>query len=501
MTGAVAALASYGATPPATLKYYFDAAALGAFPGVAITTSASFNGTNQYLTSTSGALSGDFTIEGWYYPTNVTGGHSLFTLGTEAANRFVVSLDGTSVTTNLYGSSTTTYTSTVSINTWTHIAVVRSGTTISIYIGGTASATTETQAGTIGNGPINLGADSGGTALFAGRISNFRIVTSALYSGASLSVPTVTLRAVSGTALLLPLTAAPFMDVSSNLLTVTNTGTVTSTASAPSLTAATTDVTGNYALTSARITASFTGSCSGTTLTVSGVTGTITVGMTIIGGTIPTGTYITAGSGSTWTINQSVTQSSTSIVGSRIVWNPTQGGVISNQFSGDGLGATSYIKGGPDWSTQRSYTVFMGYKLNTGTTATYGRLLNSVTGSPDWMMGGYSGKPKVFWTQGGAVNLTGATADTVWHLDWARFNKTTSVGSLFSVTTAQPTSSPTYTATNSGIGGFNQLSLFNKSDGNECAAGDIAFIRVWDGAMTTAQMQTEWAAFHARVGY
>ena len=31
--------------------------------------------------------------------------------------------------------------------------------------------------------------------------------------------------------------------------------------------------------------------------------------------------------------------------------------------------------------------------------------------------------------------------------------------------------------------------------------GDIAFVRAWNGVMTTAQMQAEWTAFHARVGF
>jgi hypothetical protein len=63
-----------------------------------------------------------------------------------------------------------------------------------------------------------------------------------------------------------------------------------------------------------------TSSISGTTLTVGTVSGTITVGMFLTGGTIPAGTYITAnisgtGAGSTWTVNQSVTQNSTTITG------------------------------------------------------------------------------------------------------------------------------------------------------------------------------------------
>jgi hypothetical protein len=439
MTGAVAGLlSSYGAAPPATLAYYFDAAALGAFPGVAITSSATFNGTTKYMSATSGVLTftGDFTVEGWFYPSSVTGTHSLFTLGTETTGRYTWQLNGAVINSNLFGSSSVAYNSTLTINTWYHIAVVRSGTTVTLYVNGTADATTDTQAGTIGNGALNIGADGSGATFFAGNMSNFRILSSALYSGASLSVPTVTLRAVAGTQFLAPLTANPFMDISTNLLTVNNaTGTVTS-AIAPSLTAATTDVTGVYPL-------------------------------------------------------------SYSNASGRISWVSTQGGIFRNAFSGDAINA--YITGGPDWQTSRSYTVFVGYKL-TGT-SNYGRLINSNTASPDWMMGGYSSHPKVFWSSSGSVNLSSATIDTTWHLDWGRYNKTTNVGDLFSVTGSQPTATPTYTLSAANMLPFSQLKLFSKSDGNECAAGDIAFIRAWDGAMTTAQMQAEWTAFHTRVGF
>lgn len=50
------------------------------------------------------------------------------------------------------------------------------------------------------------------------------------------------------------------------------------------------------------------GSISGTTLTINSVTsGTVIAGMYLSGGTIPTNTYIVSGSGTTWTLNQSVT--------------------------------------------------------------------------------------------------------------------------------------------------------------------------------------------------
>ncbi len=49
--------------------------------------------------------------------------------------------------------------------------------------------------------------------------------------------------------------------------------------------------------------ATFTGSIAGNTLTVSGVTGTIAIGQSVSGPGIPSGMTITAGSGTTWTIN------------------------------------------------------------------------------------------------------------------------------------------------------------------------------------------------------
>ncbi|MDR3533951.1 MAG: baseplate J/gp47 family protein [Rhodopila sp.] len=55
--------------------------------------------------------------------------------------------------------------------------------------------------------------------------------------------------------------------------------------------------------------ASFTGSITATTLTVSGVTGTIAIGQFVYGAGVASGTIITAGSGTSWTVsvNQSVT--------------------------------------------------------------------------------------------------------------------------------------------------------------------------------------------------
>jgi len=72
--------------------------------------------------------------------------------------------------------------------------------------------------------------------------------------------------------------------------------------------------------------ATFTGTTSGTTLTVSSVSGTINIGQLVTGGTIAAGTYITAGSGSSWTISVSQTATAT---GSTLVITPVTSGAYA----------------------------------------------------------------------------------------------------------------------------------------------------------------------------
>ena len=198
-----------------------------------------------------------------------------------------------------------------------------------------------------------------------------------------------------------------------------------------------------------------------------------------------------------YTISASYTQG-------RITYNSANGGVFRSNFGGDGIG--DYIIGGPALADGTSYTVFMAYKLNTasatgGTTANYGRLLNSNNlAGQDWLMGGYSGRPNAYFTTGGSINLTGSAADLVWHLDWAVFNKTTNTAYLYSATTAQPTTH-LYTLSSSAVTAFNQLRMFSKGDGNECAPADIGVVKVWTGALTLAQIQAEWTNYHTRFGY
>jgi len=88
--------------------------------------------------------------------------------------------------------------------------------------------------------------------------------------------------------------------------------------------------------------ATFTGSfgAGGTTLTVSGVTGTISIGQLVTGGTVSANTYIISGSGSTWTVN-----------------NSQLGGATATGTSG---GGAAYSLDGINWTALTSIYIYHG---------------------------------------------------------------------------------------------------------------------------------------------
>jgi hypothetical protein len=179
--------------------------------------------------------------------------------------------------------------------------------------------------------------------------------------------------------------------------------------------------------------------------------------------------------------------------GTSIAWNSANGGswVKSNNTG------TDVIYGGPSYVTGQSYTVFMAYKLS-ATSA--GRLLNTQNETPkDWLMGAYNGNPNTFYPNV-SVNLPSSGADTVWHLDFATWNTSTNTGNLYTSTSTAP-SAVAFTATNAGGGGFNQLRMFSRSSGSEVQTGNIAFIKVYDGVLDLATIQSLHATHKTRFGY
>jgi hypothetical protein len=354
----------------------------------------------------------------------------LFTIGapTAAAGAMVVYSNGGTLQAQPYGGGNITFSgATMSTNTWYHVALVRSGSTIKLYFNGTANATTSTNSSSIGNGAFTVGFLSGGYGYFAGNVSNVRVSNSAVYTG-NFTPSTSALTTTANTVALLPLTATPFTDSSTNALTVTNTGTVVPGVQYPF---ASTDATGTYTI-----------------------------------------TRTNAGS---------------------ISWQSANGGVFRKS---NNVG-TDVIYGGPNYVTGQSYTVFMAYKR---IATADGRLLNTQSeASKDWLMGLYNGHDQTFYPNF-AVNLPSSGADLFWHLDWATWNTSTSLGQLYSATSVSP-SSVAFSATNAGGGGFNQLRLFSRSSGSEVQTADIAFIKVYNGVLTLAQIQAQYAAYKTRFGY
>ena len=183
----------------------------------------------------------------------------------------------------------------------------------------------------------------------------------------------------------------------------------------------------------------------------------------------------------------------TSNAGTSLTWNSANGGT----FAKSNNTGTDYIYGGPSYVTAQSYTVFMAYKLS-ATSA--GRLLNTQNeGVKDWLMGAYNGNPNTFYPNF-SVNLPSTGADTVWHLDWATWDTSTSTGKLYTSTSTAP-SAAAFTATNAGGGGFNQLRLFSRSSGSEVQSGNIGFVKVYNGVLDLATIQSLHATYKARFGY
>ena len=179
----------------------------------------------------------------------------------------------------------------------------------------------------------------------------------------------------------------------------------------------------------------------------------------------------------------------------RLSWGSGNDGVFT--FTGAGASTTDTIYGGPNWVTGQSYSVFMAYQR---IATVSGRLLNTQSeASKDWLMGLYNGNPNTFYPNF-SVNLPGSGADLVWRFGWATWNTVTSTGQIWGATSTQPTTY-LFTGTNGGGGGFNQLRLFSRSSGSEVQTGNIGFVKVYDGVLTTAEIQSQYTTYAARFGY
>ena len=199
--------------------------------------SVQFNGTNQYF-SVNRILdnSTDVTIEFWAYVTSTPAGAFVvaqYVQPPTGTNRTVFAIGSDLKISMQVGSTSVSSTGAITLNTWNHLAFVRSGSganNFSIYINGVRDGQM-TYTGTFQDTPTTIGGsnnyDPSGNSYFPGYISNLRILKgTALYTGASFSVPTSPLTAITNTSLL-TCQSATIIDNSTNNFTITNNNTAT----------------------------------------------------------------------------------------------------------------------------------------------------------------------------------------------------------------------------------------------------------------------------------
>jgi Concanavalin A-like lectin/glucanases superfamily len=154
--------------------------------------SAYFPGNNTTLNTTVPTFgSGNFTIEFWYYPTDLSGTNRNvldFRIGgtSDTLNPFVRTNNSNGAQLCIVANSATQYaiTSTLLVNTWHHIAFVRSSGTVTSYVNGVAAgssalSTTFTNTTMLIGGFIDTQASPYGTTAY---ISGLRITPAAIYT-------------------------------------------------------------------------------------------------------------------------------------------------------------------------------------------------------------------------------------------------------------------------------------------------------------------------------
>ena len=152
------------------------------------TASLLLDGTDDYVESDSNIdlSSGDFTVDMWIRPDNVTGYKGLFQSGTSSL--LTVYLIGDQVQGTVAGSTTLFISDTrVSANVWTMITVEREGNVHRLYINGTLEESSSS-ANRPDNGTFTVGKNGFGD--FDGYIDEVRLSNVAQYTGTGFTPPT-----------------------------------------------------------------------------------------------------------------------------------------------------------------------------------------------------------------------------------------------------------------------------------------------------------------------
>ena len=189
-----------------------------------------FDGTGDYLTVASSSafnISGNFTVEGWYYFTAFPGAgtnDNLWTFsGVTTYNPYLYLWgDGTITLRTAQTSGTVvSVTHNFGLNIWYHIAVVKSSTNFTLYVNGTSVGTGTSSAIVSENKSLEIGGQS--TFGLTGYLSNFRVVNGTAVYTSNFTPSTTPLTAIANTSLL-TCQSTTFIDNSNNAFAITVNG-------------------------------------------------------------------------------------------------------------------------------------------------------------------------------------------------------------------------------------------------------------------------------------
>jgi len=269
--------------------------------------SSQFGGGNQYLGITTsnaafGFGTGEFTIEGWFYPTlnPANGVGTLFEFRTGPSSTALALRINTSLQLVFYdgplNTETTFTTRTISLNAWQHIALVRIGNTVYGYINGLLAGSVAVTSNLGSSQPFYIGTNQTAGYNYYGLASNVRVVKGTGIYTAAFTPPTSPLSAISGTSVLTCNAITPTSDSSTNAFQFTNVNGVTATATQSPFTSTTVSIP-TASLTAVR--QQFTGDGSTTSFSVAGGYTPNAISVFVNGVLLRNGTEVTVTNGST----------------------------------------------------------------------------------------------------------------------------------------------------------------------------------------------------------
>ena len=120
---------------------------------------------------------GDFTVEGFVYPTTATGTRTIFDTRTSAVEQSI--LIGLTTLNEIYvylnGANVITAVSTISANSWSHFALVRSSGVLKLYVNGIQTGVSYSDSTNYVARPIRLGLNYNDSNGFIGNIDEIRV--------------------------------------------------------------------------------------------------------------------------------------------------------------------------------------------------------------------------------------------------------------------------------------------------------------------------------------